>query len=602
MSRTKRGKVSVTPRLRVGLFTLGILALIGALWVKVFTVQYLQGEGFTKLAKQQQLTEEKLLGERGDIYFRDISTEERVVAAIDDVSYDVILNPKQIANLREPRKSTVKETIVTTLSRVVPDTSAEEVKNALSKEDDAWVRIAEDVDSKHVKQARNKDLQGVQFNRKAARTYPNDELGAHLLGYVSSPKPKTRKGKYGVEQEYQDVLQGKAGREKKRTTPNGFWVATRKKHLEKPRDGNDVVLTVDQNIQSKLEQTLKNVYTEENARQAFGAIMNPETGEIYAMAKQPTFNPNTYSEVNNINTFSNPIVNSIFEPGSIFKPLTMAVGLDTDTITPQTTYEDKGSVDVGEYTIENVVGARGTQTMTQVLENSLNTGTVFVENKVGHRTFRSYLRSFGLDRPTGVDLPGETTGTMDNLTSVEPDNLDNLDSEFATASFGKGISVTPIRMLTAFSAIVNDGKMPQPHVLKTKLSKEGEEQTPDLGDEKRIFSKETSQKLSKMLVSVVDNGFGENAAVEGYRVGGKTGTSQKLDESGEYTEDKTIHSFIEFATLQDSQYVMLLSVDVPQGQYANRTVVPPAGKLNRFLLNYFNMKPDRPSETNNDSD
>jgi stage V sporulation protein D (sporulation-specific penicillin-binding protein) len=198
-----------------------------------------------------------------------------------------------------------------------------------------------------------------------------------------------------------------------------------------------------------------------------------------------------------------------------------------------------------------------------------------------------------------VDLPGETTGTIDNLTS---DKLDNLDSEFATASFGKGISVTPIRMLTAFSAIVNDGKMPQPHVLKTKLSEEGEEQTPDLGDEKRIFSKETSQKLSKMLVSVVDNGFGENAAVEGYRVGGKTGTSQKLDENGEYTEDKTIHSFIEFATLQDSQYVMLLSVDVPQGQYANRTVVPPAGKLNRFLLNYFNMKPDRPSETNNDSD
>ncbi|PSO44365.1 MAG: hypothetical protein BRC23_01230 [Parcubacteria group bacterium SW_4_49_11] len=602
MSRTKRGKVSVTPRLRVGLFTLGILALIGALWVKVFTVQYLQGGGFTKLAKQQQLTEEKLLGERGDIYFRDISTEEHVVAAIDNVSYDVIVNPKQIANLREPRKSTVREKTVTVLSRVVPDTSAEEVKNALSKEDDAWVRIAEDVDSKHVKQARNKDLQGVKFNRKAARTYPNDELGAHLLGFVSSPKPKTRKGRYGVEQEYQDVLQGKAGREKKRTTPNGFWVATRKKHLEKPQDGNDVVLTVDQNIQYKLEQTLKNVYTEQDARQAFGAIMNPETGEIYAMAKQPTFNPNTYSEVNNSNTFLNPIVNSSFEPGSIFKPLTMAVGLDTDTITPQTTYEDKGSVEVGEYTIENVVGAQGTQTMTQVLENSLNTGTVFVENKVGHRTFRSYLRSFGLDRPTGVDLPGETTGTIDNLTAVESDKLDRLDSEFATASFGKGISVTPIRMLTAFSAIVNDGKMPQPHVLKTKLSKEGEEQTPDLGDEKRIFSKETSQKLSKMLVSVVDNGFGENAAVEGYRVGGKTGTSQKLDESGEYTEDRTIHSFIEFATLQDPQYVMLLSVDVPQGQYANRTVVPPAGKLNRFLLNYFNIKPDRPSQTNNDSD
>ncbi len=598
---------SVVSRIRVGVFILGILVLLGSLFTQIVVLQVVNGDEYADMAMKQQVDTRTLLGKRGDIYFRNLSENNRVLAAVDSVAYDIILSPARLTNVEDPDKA--RKEVATVLSDNLSEVSESDVREVLQNKTDPWVRFAKNIDAQQIEQIKEHNLSGVGFRRQLSRMYPNEELGAHVLGFVRSQNEDgqiERLGQYGVEQSYQTALQGKSGYEKRRTTLSDIWVSSHERELKQPENGDNLVLSVDQNVQYQLEKTLQDVYEEQEAKQAFGAIMNPQTGEIYAMAKQPSFNPSTYGNVEDSGRYLNPLINSRFEPGSIFKPLTMAIGLDTNSITPTTTYEDTGESTFGSATIRNVWDEpQGTQTMTEVLEKSLNTGTIFVQEQVGDSQFRKYVRSFEINQPTEIDLPAEIRGNISNLSPQNIKTEQQRNVQFATASFGKGITVTPIRMLTAFSAIVNDGVMPQPHILKKRISEGGETHNPDFTDDnQQIFSEETADTLAEMLVSVVDNGFGENAAVKGYRIGGKTGSSEKTIEDPKdlvegndaYSEDRTVHSFIQFASLENPKYVMLLSVDEPKGQYANRTVVAPAGELNKYLVNYFDIQPDRQTE------
>jgi len=575
----------------------GCFALIGGLWGKALSLQLFNADIYASLASKQQITQQVLRGERGRIFFKDSVNNTRIPAAINNTKYDVILNPKYIQEELDDNK---RQKTVKTLARVFNGVSEADITRILENQDDHWALIKREIDRDKVEKVQNTKIEGVYYKSQPNRIYPEGNLASHILGFVRTGEDNRRFGQYGVEQAFQNVLAGQKGFERKRTDTNGIWLASRKRTLKKPENGDDIVLSIDQTVQYQLEKQLQKMYDKYEPKRAFGAIMNPQTGEIYAMSKRPTFNPNTYSEIEKTSVYRNPFVSFTFEPGSIFKPLTMATGLDTGEITPQTTYVDKGTIEVDNRTIHNVWDEpQGTQTMTNVLEKSLNTGVVFVEQKVGHTRFRKYLRSFGLSEKTGISLPGEVTGHMRNIAK---DDHEPRDINFATASFGQGITTTPIRMLSMFSAIVNEGKMVRPRIVDKIISEEGKVTETSVKESEHVFSEETARQLSEMLVSGVDNGFGEEAAVEGYRIGGKTGTSQKpLAKEAGYGK-KTIHSFIEFATLKNPQYIMLLSLDNPNAKYSNRTVVPPAGELNAFLVNHFNLEPDRPSKEESKKD
>jgi cell division protein FtsI/penicillin-binding protein 2 len=287
--------------------------------------------------------------------------------------------------------------------------------------------------------------------------------------------------------------------------------------------------------------------------------------------------------------FNNPAIFSQYEPGSIFKPITMAIGLDLKLVNPETTYEDTGNVQIGPHTIKNSdLKSNGIQTMTQVLEKSLNTGVVYVVRLVGPQKFREYAEAFGLGSLTGIELDREAMGDTDSLKKRG-------EIWSATASFGQGIAVTPIQMLNAFNAIANGGRLMKPYIVREFVESSGAEREVQPKAIRQVLSERTSTLLRGMLVNVVENGHGKRAGVAGYYVAGKTGTAQvSKKDGGGYEKDRVIGSFIGFAPADNPVFSMLVKVDNPKTvQWAESSAAPVFGEIAKYLLNYYKVPPER---------
>jgi cell division protein FtsI/penicillin-binding protein 2 len=336
------------------------------------------------------------------------------------------------------------------------------------------------------------------------------------------------------------------------------------------------VLTLDPNIQIEAERILVSAVERHAATGGSVIVQDPVTGKILAMASAPAFDPNAYQE-SPIDTFLNPAVQEIYEPGSVFKVITMAAGIDAGKITPHTTFYDEGVLTVSGRKIQNWDRqAHGLVTMTTVIEKSLNTGAAFVERQTGHAMFREYLRKFGFDEKTGIDLPGELAGDLRRLSPNAPAVA------YATASFGQGVAVTALQMVNAISAIANGGLLMHPYVLA------------ELGprEVRRVISPDTAQAVTRMMVSAVDRA--EVAKIEGFAFAGKTGTAQVPDfERGGYS-DEVIHTYVGFGPATHPRFVVLIKLDKPAGApLAGTTVVPAFRDLAQFLVNYYHIAPDR---------
>ena len=522
-----------------------------SLAINMWNLQVMKGDLYSAQAASQHELAGILNPKRGSIYFTD-KDGSRVPAAINKEYPTIYAVPSEIENPMVTAK------VLSTVS----DRSEEELVEALSKENDPFEPIAKRPTDEQVEFIKSQNIKGVYVDHSWTRFYPLDEIGSHLIGFSSIADDVIGSGKYGIEFYNDDVLRGKPG-------------STDGDKLVRPENGEDVYLTIDMNIQFQAEKALNQLMSEYKAQGGTIIVQNPKTGAILAMTNKPDFDPNTYGEFD-LERFLNPAVESIYEPGSIIKVITMSAGIDSKKVTPETKFFDTGSITLNTKTIRNFdLKSYGEVTMTNVIEKSINTGAVFAQRLMGPDIFYNYLVKFGLNQRTGVDLPGEIAG------SLRPLEYDPRDINFATASFGQGISVTPIGLITAIGAIANDGIMMRPYI---NADDEPEEI-------RRVISADTAEQVQKMMVSGVNKAV--IPAIEGYNVAGKTGTAQVPNfTTGGYTED-VINTYVGLAPAYDPAVIVLVKLNQPAGApLAGLSVVPAFRELMHFALNYYGISPD----------
>ncbi len=555
------------------------LVLTAGIICRLFFLQIKDYQKYKELADKQHIKEKKISAKRGRIFLSDGTT--------------LIAENKGFVNVAvSPRETKNPEEVAEKLSAAL-NISKEEILAKIKDKNKFWVIIKNNVSLDKVKDIER--ISGIYFEPFLDRFYPLGEMASHVIGFYGYDQTGKRKvGQYGIEGFFEKELAGKDGYMVGLVDANQNPIFSSKNKIQEPINGVDIVLTINPDIQTFIEGKLKETYDKYQPRNATFIVFSPKTGEILAMASLPNFNPNEYYKEKDLNVFKNPALTS-FEPGSIFKPLTAAAGIEERVITPQTTYYDSGSVKIDNHEIKNSdLKAHGTQTMTNVIEFSLNTGAVFIQQKLGREKFVEYVKKFGFGKKTGIELYGEEEGSIENI--VHPRSNAKL-IECANASFGQGISVNAIQILSAFSAIANQGKMVKPHIVKAIIYPDGKKKIVQPEIIGQPISSETASRVTAMMVSATKNGYAKNAGVEGYLIAGKTGTAEAswvyFGENKPGYSGMNVQTFINFAPAFNPEYILLLKMDAPKRgpRFSADSLAPVAGEINKFLLNYFGIPP-----------
>ncbi len=514
------------------------LILFGVLFSNMYVLQIKHGN--VNFARAASLARIARSSPRGTIYFTD-KNGGRITAAIDRKVPTIFAVPKEMKHPQETAAAVAK---LLTLDAATLETS-------FSKSNDEYELLVDKASKEDVEKIKAAKLEGIHIGSANSRYYPLGNLGAHVLGFVGKAKSDEEiKGRYGTESYFDDTLRG----------------------------GNDVTLTIDRDIEAHAEELLKGVVENFGAERGTVIVEEPKTGKILAMGNYPWFDPNDYS-ASPVGSFLNFAVQGIYEPGSVFKLITMGAGIDSGAVTPDTTFVDTGSLTLNQKTVHNAnLTSYGKITMTEVIEHSVNTGAAFVARTMGYDNFYRYLQTFGIEEPTGITLPGELKGSMKSL------KKNVRDINFATAAFGQGVAVTPLKLIAMVSAIANGGVMMQPSIIKSSA--------PAVA--KKVIGEDAAAKVTQMMVSGVD--VNHVAAISHYRVAGKSGTAQIPDfKHGGYS-DSFIHTYAGFAPAGDPRFVILFKVDKPKADLAGATVVPAFRDLAQFLLDYYSVPPSKTNE------
>ena len=531
---------------RINLILLFICFFGIALLGKLFFIQILQGDYYKALAQGLYNLEAEVSGERGEIYFQK--------------GEPLAINMEWPLVYASPRETKEKTDTAQKLSQVL-NMDESLILGKLQK-DNLYEIIKKKISKEELEAIKTLNLEGIHLGKEIGRYYPQETLASQLVGFLDQNK----QGQYGIEEYYDEILQG--GGKKK---------------------GSDIVLTVDYSVQFMAEKLLADASKNLEIQSGQIVVMDPRSGKILALANFPNFNPNQYSEIIDFDVFQDSVTRKFFEPGSVFKPITMAGALEEQKITPQTTYVDKGVVEIGGWPIENYDNrVWGKQTMTNVLEKSINTGAVFAEKQLGNNLFLEYIEKFGILKPSGIDLRENCSENTEFKKGYE--------INFATAAFGQGIDMTPIQLVRAYSGIANAGKLVRPF-LADKI-KEGEkvtETSPEI-EEESVISAKTASQLTAMLISVIQNVYTKSAQIPGYYVAGKTGTAQVswsalgMDKRGYSNE--TWQSFIGFAPAFSPQFLILIKLDNPKTKTAEYSAVPIFHDLAKYVIDYYQIPPD----------
>ena len=566
-------------KLRSSILTVFLFLLFLGVLGRLFYLQVLQGSVLKKQAENQHNIYQKLLPSRGEIDLVDKSSSATVPLATNLKSYLVYAVPPQILNANLAAASlagVLKFEQKDVLAKIIqPEKKYVIIKKQLSQEEQDKIKALA--------------LPGIFFDSEDTRVYPQNNLLSQTVGFMGySDKNPAKAGLYGLEKYFDKDLAGKAGQIFADKDNSGGWIYGANMQQQLPEDGVNLLLTVDQTIQFQAESMVKDMVEKNGADSGSIIVANPKTGAILAIAGFPDFNPNEYNLADTPAVYNNKAVTGNYEPGSVFKAITMAAALNEGKVTPQTTYNDTGDIFVGGFHIHNSDNkAHGITTMTQVLDWSYNTGAVYAQNLLGNDTFSKYLKLFGFGQATGIELP-ETKGSLDSLKILS--NQTNYD----TASFGQGIVVTPMQVLQAYTAFANGGKMMKPYIIQSKIYPDGRTVNTEPKTVAEVITPQTASIIDSMLVDVVENGYGKKAAVPGFFVAGKTGTAQVAGPNGKYLADDNIGSFVGFAPVDNPQFVMIVRIDHPRDAvFSETTAVPVWGKMAQFILNYMGIPPSR---------
>lgn len=543
---------------------------------RLYFLQVVNKDYYRDRADRQYFGPQKNIFDRGSIFFTSIDGSEIAAASL-KIGYKLAINPSIIEH---------PEDIFNILSFEL-NLDEEDFLYHTDKKDDPYEELARRIEPDVAETIVNKKIPGVSVFKEKWRFYPGESLASHTIGFMSYQGDEL-KGRYGLEGYYDNLLE----RSNQNIFSNFFVeIFSNIKNLiaDKSDLKGSIVLTIEPTVQHFLENELKSLDEKWQSKNVGGIIMDPKTGEIVSMALYPDFNLNEFNLVDDASVYTNHLVESVYEMGSIVKPLTMAIGLDQNVIDRNSTYDDPGSMTLDGFTFYNYdKRARGVVNVQEILNQSLNTGVAHVVNLVGEETFAEYMKKL-LGQKTGIDLPNESAPLVGNLNS-------NRKIEFATASYGQGIAISPVSIATALSSLGNGGYLVQPHLVKKIEYQNGFSKKINPEPKEQIFSKETSEEISRMLVKVVDEALrGGEVALTNHSVAAKTGTAQiaKTDGSG-YYDDRYLHSFFGYFPAFDPEFIVFLYIIEPQGvDYASETLTEPFMNLTKFLINYYEIPPDR---------
>jgi len=566
---------SFLSRSRIVLLCLVLFSLI--LVAKLFLVQIVHGNAYSESADRQYATPSNNIYERGTIFFES-KDGQLISAATQTTGFKIAINPNKIIDSEDVFNKINKIVILDHDDFVVKTEKKndpyEEIISHLSKEEADAVSLLK--------------IPGVNIFKEKWRFYPGEFLASHVLGLLGY-KDNELGGRYGLERQYNNELSRNNNNPYVNFFAEVFSDINKTLFTNEVREG-DVIITIEPTVQGFLEKKLTEVKEKYQIDSIGGIIMNPEDGSIYAMGVKPDFNPNNFTKTKT-STFSNPLVENVLEFGSVVKPLIMAAAIDVGVVTANTTYNDRGSVIVEKKEITNFdKKGRGPETtMQEVLNQSLNTGMVYVAQKLGKERLRDYLLSYGIKDKTGIDLPNETSGLVSNLNSPR-------EIEYANAAFGQGIAFTPIELIRALASLSNGGNLVTPHVVKKIKYNDGSYIENKYSTIRAKITKETSEEITRMLVMVMDKAIkGGQGKLEHFSVAVKTGTAQVADNiTGGYYENRHNHSFFGYFPAYDPKFIVLLYAINPKGvPYAATTWSDPFLDITKFLLNYYEISPDR---------
>lgn len=554
---------------RIKITFFGLLLVFLLIIFRLSHWQIIKAEELSFLGNSQYGNLRKILPQRGEI-----KTSDGFSLVANKLSYLVFANPKEVKD---------KNKISTLLADILEIEKAS--VSALLSLDRMWVPVKSNTDEETKRKIEELKLTGIGFDQRSTRFYPEASLAAQIIGFVGKDTFGEDKGYFGLEGYYDRQLSGKAGLAVEIHDALGRPILSHINESARAIDGRSLILNIDRSIQFLAEEKLKEGIENYGAQGGMVGILEPYTGNILAMASYPSFDQRNYTEYPE-NLFKNPFISNIYEPGSTFKPIVMAGALDAKILKPETKCPICGGhVTVGDYQIKTWNDKYyKDSTMIEIIEHSDNTGMVYVAKSLGLKRFISYLDKFNFGNPTGIDLQGEVSFDIKAQDGWYPIDL-------ATAGFGQGISVTPIQLLVAFSALANGGNIMEPHVVAKISDNNGEIISIRPKILKKSISSQIAKVLTEMLVNAVDKGEAKWAKPKGYRIAGKTGTAQ-IPIAGHYDPNKTITSFIGFAPADNPKFAMLVIIDRPTTSiYGAETAAPVFFDIAKDILTYYKIAP-----------
>lgn len=574
---------------RTDILAILLLGVMAIFVLRLFWLQVIKHGEYVEIARKSQQRSFVIPAERGEIYMMD--RDQPVPVVLNRAVYTVIADP---VTVKMSDRTKIIERLRQVAGGEMLDNSEERLKNTKSR----YEVLARNITRTQAEELKEDDFAGIGFQRTTVRNYPEGQLAAQVLGFVNAEG----KGQYGVEQQLNDTLRGQDGLLQSVTDVRNVPLTVGKDNIRiEPKPGENVILSVDRNIQSYAEEALKRGVEKANATEGSVLVMNPNNGKVLAMANFPSYSLSEYYNVKDASVFMNPITMAPYEPASVIKAFTLATTMDKGAITADSAYNNTDKIQVADRVMENALkGYTGTTTMQQVLNMSLNTGTITaarrlsdgdkIDLKAREIMYQYFHEKFGLGKKTSIEVP-EVAGHI-----YAPDTVEGNEVRYSAMTFGQSLSLTMIQVAAGFASIINSGEYYQPTLLAGEVGKDGEVKINNQKPLRRTVTESTASQMRQMLITARKTSWMGKEDKSGYMMGGKTGTAETIGASGAYTKNETVATYLGFGGADRPEYVIMVRIAAP-GKNLNLEggihAGPVFSDISNWMIDYMKLAPRR---------